>query len=275
MLKHRSPKARTYLPWYSSKAWQSIRSHQLAIHPLCAMCEAAGQVTVATVCDHIIPHKGDWHRFINGPFQSLCKLCHDRHKQSEDRTGKAKAVIGLDGWPVEAKPALGDISHPAWFSPLMVPLTIVCGPPASGKTTYVATHKGERDIVFDLDAIAMQRFGKPAGMLASDQRLACLTARNQRLAELMRPAAKGKHAMAWLIVTEPSADKRQWWHNKLKPASIIVIETPTDECIARAKADTKQQRPGDTASRIADWWQTYRRRPGETIIGTASHARTA
>ena len=100
MLKHRSPKARTYLPWYSSKAWQSIRSHQLAIHPLCAMCEAAGQVTVATVCDHIIPHKGDWHRFINGPFQSLCKPCHDRHKQSAERTGKLKPVIGPDGWPI-------------------------------------------------------------------------------------------------------------------------------------------------------------------------------
>lgn len=271
----RSPQARRYLPWYSTKAWQSIRLHQLSHHPLCAMCEQEGRITPATVCDHIVPHKGDWHKFINGPFQSLCSPCHNRHKQSEDRTGKAKAVTGLDGWPIEAKPALGETSHPAWFSPLMVPLTIVCGPPASGKTTYVARHKGERDIVFDLDAIAMKRFGKPAAMLPSDHRLACLTTRNQRLAELMRPAAQGKYNMAWLILSEASADRRQWWQDKLKPSAILIIETPPDECVARAKADTNQQRPADTATRIADWWQTYTRRRGEIVINSARHAETA
>ena len=63
------------------------------------MCRDEGRITPATVCDHIHPHKGDPALFYGGPFQSLCKPCHDRHKQAEERTGKAKPIIGLDGWP--------------------------------------------------------------------------------------------------------------------------------------------------------------------------------
>jgi hypothetical protein len=29
------------------------------MHPLCRMCEAEGKITVATIVDHVIPHKGD------------------------------------------------------------------------------------------------------------------------------------------------------------------------------------------------------------------------
>lgn len=65
------------------------------------MCAALGHVEAATVVDHVKPHKGDEALFWNtGNLQSLCKACHDRHKQSEDRTGRAKPVIGLDGWPI-------------------------------------------------------------------------------------------------------------------------------------------------------------------------------
>ena len=65
------------------------------------MCGQEGRVKAASVVDHVIPHKGNEALFFDaGNLSSLCKACHDRHKQSEERTGKAKPVIGLDGWPV-------------------------------------------------------------------------------------------------------------------------------------------------------------------------------
>ena len=97
----RSEKAGAYRAWYKTTIWKQIRRNHLAAYPLCRMCEQEGRTTPATVCDHIKQHGGDWSLFVTGPFQSLCKPCHDRHAQRRDRTGQETKAIGLDGWPVE------------------------------------------------------------------------------------------------------------------------------------------------------------------------------
>jgi 5-methylcytosine-specific restriction protein A len=52
------------------------------------MCKDIGDVTGASVVDHIKPHKGDYELFWDADnHQALCKPCHDRHKQRQDRTG--------------------------------------------------------------------------------------------------------------------------------------------------------------------------------------------
>jgi len=53
------------------------------------------------VCDHIEPHRGNMVKFWNGPFQSLCKQCHDSVKQAFEKSGKVIKKIGLDGYPIE------------------------------------------------------------------------------------------------------------------------------------------------------------------------------
>jgi len=75
--------------WYNTTEWRRIRAEQLATHPVCAMCEAEGMMPPAhaTVCDHVIPHRGDWTRFVEGPFQSLCAMHHASSKQAEERGG--------------------------------------------------------------------------------------------------------------------------------------------------------------------------------------------
>lgn len=85
---------------YKSARWLKLRLVHLSSEPLCRMCKDEGRITPATVCDHVVPHKGNLALFYGGPFQSLCKPCHDRHKQAEERGGKAKPIIGLDGWPI-------------------------------------------------------------------------------------------------------------------------------------------------------------------------------
>jgi hypothetical protein len=50
----------------------------------------------ATICDHVEPHHGDVNRFWLGPFQSLCKECHDSTKRFIELHG-FRPDIGLDG----------------------------------------------------------------------------------------------------------------------------------------------------------------------------------
>jgi len=76
--------------WYSLAIWLQRRTVQLAAEPLCCMCRAAGVVRVATVADHVEPHRGDWNRFVNGLLQSLCDHHHSSAKQREEHAASAK-----------------------------------------------------------------------------------------------------------------------------------------------------------------------------------------
>ena len=67
--------------------WRKRRAAQLRLHPLCVFCmKSRGDITAATVADHITPHRGDPVLFA-GPLQSLCKFCHDSCKQELERSG--------------------------------------------------------------------------------------------------------------------------------------------------------------------------------------------
>lgn len=97
----RSPAAQAWRHWYWTARWRRIAKAQLDEHPLCAMCEGRGIVTAATICDHVEPHKGNVVKFWDiGNLQSLCAACHNSDKQSLEKGGNGRSVIGLDGWPL-------------------------------------------------------------------------------------------------------------------------------------------------------------------------------
>lgn len=65
--------------------WRKARLAFLRAHPLCVHCERDGQVTAATVVDHITPHQGDMELFWDSSnWQPLCKRCHDIKTAKED-----------------------------------------------------------------------------------------------------------------------------------------------------------------------------------------------
>ncbi|MEE9984215.1 HNH endonuclease signature motif containing protein [Agrobacterium pusense] len=97
----RSADAALYRRLYKTSRWQRLREAQLAAEPLCRFCLAVEDVTEATVCDHIKPHKGDEALFYDpNNLQSLCAPCHDKLKARIER-GQRAVVIGVDGYPVE------------------------------------------------------------------------------------------------------------------------------------------------------------------------------
>lgn len=103
-------RAKTAARGYGSR-WQKARATYLKHNPLCASCEARGVLVVATVVDHIEPHKGDQAKFWNHDnWQPLCATCHNRKTASEDGAfGNAKGQVkvradcGLDGLPMDAR----------------------------------------------------------------------------------------------------------------------------------------------------------------------------
>jgi 5-methylcytosine-specific restriction protein A len=64
---------------YGSK-WRKVRAYYLAKNPICLRCG-----DIATVVDHITPHKGNMQLFwATTNWQPLCKPCHDRKTATED-----------------------------------------------------------------------------------------------------------------------------------------------------------------------------------------------
>jgi 5-methylcytosine-specific restriction protein A len=72
---------------YDSK-WRKAREGWLRSHPLCQCDECKGgelRVRVATVVDHIKPHRGDMTLFWDrNNWQSMAKACHDKKTARED-----------------------------------------------------------------------------------------------------------------------------------------------------------------------------------------------
>jgi 5-methylcytosine-specific restriction enzyme A len=81
-------------PWracYKTARWQALRwSILVRDHFTCQRteCRRSESDTSQLVCDHIEPHRGDWERFWKGPFQTLCKRCHDSEKQREEQADR-------------------------------------------------------------------------------------------------------------------------------------------------------------------------------------------
>ena len=71
--------------WYKTARWQRLRWQVLVRDGFtCAMCGRVEGKTALLVCDHVERHGGDPDRFWGGPFQTLCKPCHDGAKQRQE-----------------------------------------------------------------------------------------------------------------------------------------------------------------------------------------------
>lgn len=238
------------------KRWSNIRFATFRRdHFTCQICGRIEGDMSKLICDHVEPHRGDVVKFWTGPFQTLCKPCHDVVKQKEEVADRS---AGLDVYG--ARPAA---YRPDWLRPSAIPLTIVCGPPAAGKNHYMLRHAIGGDLLIDLDAIAHELSGEPMHSWARDRWLnPALRRRNDLLGQLSKDPS---WPAAWLIMTEPKAERRQWWADKLQPKAVIVLETSETRCVAHAALDSDRDRHR-TGLMIRRWWSEYSRRDDDLII---------
>ena len=86
---------------YDKSRWRRSRRVFLARNPLCRMCHQIGKTTLATLVDHIKPHKGDKVLFWDqGNWQGLCATCHSGAKAVLERTGKMRGC-DVHGAPLD------------------------------------------------------------------------------------------------------------------------------------------------------------------------------
>lgn len=234
---------------YGRKAWKLARAAALVRDAY--QCRAPGCGAIVTGrnahVDHII-RKRDGGTDDLGNLQTLCRSCHGKKTVQEEHGGSIRG----GRWS----------SHPAWMPRACIPVTLVCGPPASGKSRYVDMHKGETDLVVDLDVIASRLAGTGLHSWGMEWLGPAVRERNEMLAGLHKPEAK-RHARAWLIAMEPEAKWRQWWVDTLGCSQVVVIATPAHVCDARLMTDP------DRASRAmmaAQWWKQYTPMSGEIRV---------
>ena len=90
--RRRSARARGY-----DTRWDKASKGYLKQHPYCVCCMANGIVELATLVDHIIPHRGDRTLFWDqSNWQSLCSWCHDHVKAVIERVCSDVARLRLD-----------------------------------------------------------------------------------------------------------------------------------------------------------------------------------
>lgn len=208
------------------RRWQRLRLMHLRASPLCVECLKRNIVIQASEVDHILPKRlgGD---DSDTNLQSLCKSCHSRKTMRE---------LKLTG------------------APPTMPITIITGPPGSGKTTYVTKHAQWGDLIVDVDAIYSALSGRPWYEKPAPLLPFVLDARD---AILDRLHAQSDLRHAWIITSE--ADHAELQRLKARyNAKLLVLETDPAECLRRIATD---ERRAGTAPQwqplIARWWDTY------------------
>lgn len=67
----------SYHELYKSSVWVALRKSILDTQPLCVKCAKEGRTTLATVVDHMIPHRGNINLFLDANnLKPLCASCH-------------------------------------------------------------------------------------------------------------------------------------------------------------------------------------------------------
>jgi 5-methylcytosine-specific restriction protein A len=189
--------------------------------------------------DHIIELRDGGHPFDPRNGQCLCAVHHEK------KTFKARQ-LRTNAWS-------GSYTQPRLPRP-GCRVMLICGPPASGKSTYVRDNAQPNDIVIDLDVIARgYGFGRNRPENLTN---VLLQARNAKLAALAQePAAR----TAWVIVGAPGQKVRQWWCQALgvQAQDMVLLCPPMAELQRRIMADPERKRICDLQLQWIDKWMAH------------------
>lgn len=124
-------------------------------------------------------------------------------------------------------------------------ITVVVGPPAAGKSSYVWGQKGATDVVVDADRLAQALGSDVAHDSKGDIRDIMLSVRRVSISMIL----EGIDSKAWIIHTNP--DPRLVTQYQAAGATFKVIDPGIDAVLAQAEADG---RPDGTAEAIRAWY---------------------
>ncbi len=208
------------------RAW---REEILSLDPYCwDSFKRHTQPVVSTVADHIIP-RSDGGESTDENGMGLCVSCHNRKTALEGMTGR------------------------------LIPVTLVCGPPGSGKTSYVRQRMQRGDLVIDMDALfsalsGRERYDKPKELLAF--------AASARDAVLHRIRRGGNVRHAWVIMSGATREDRERTQRRFARCDLVILDVPLEQCLKRLRADKERQHQAQWEYLARRWWDEYEPQEG-------------
>jgi 5-methylcytosine-specific restriction protein A len=134
-------------------------------------------------------------------------------------------------------------------------MTVVIGPPGSGKTSYVRERVKYGELVVDFDELFRALTMRPMWDHPV-QALNAVRSVRDHVIENLQPA--------WVISTNAGRDYREGMREKYG-AHVVVLETPAEVCLARIAADGRPD--NDWGDKVAAWWSGYERDERDEVIG--------
>lgn len=193
----------------------ALRRRRLAMFPVCAECARRGIVRATEFIDHVLALALGGED-VDENCQGLCGVCHAIKTAEESPSAEAVS------------------NHPEWLRPAVRPITLVCGPPCSGKTTLVAERSEPAHAVICLDTIyarlvpGFRHWVDPVDPALFNR---AVRIRNEVLGSLATKPGR----VAWFIVGAPTHAERMWWKGKLgERASIVLLQPGQVVCQERA-----------------------------------------
>lgn len=134
---------------------------------------------------------------------------------------------------------------------------IIYGPPCAGKTTFVKENAKENDIVLDIDRLwgamraeSCQKYEKPEALKQN------VFAMRDLMLDMIK-TRRGRWKDAYIIGGYPLQGERERLMDIVGADKAILIDTPKDVCLLRAK-----ERPKEYAGYIEEWFGRYSPPPG-------------
>jgi len=175
----------------------------------CQCCLRMGIYAPANEVDHIV-NKANGGDDDYSNLEAICKDCH-----------KAKTKK-------ESYLSIKYIRRP------MIPVCIVCGPPGSGKSTYVTNHMVKGDTLICMDKIMQDISGDTRLTIDTEKHYkAALVERNRQLDQLNNKT-QGK---AYFITTGALRTDRERWKKILHTEELIMLDEDPSTCIDRINSD--------------------------------------
>lgn len=158
-----------------------------------------------------------------------------------------------------------DLIHPIDIYPSKIPLTIVCGPAAGGKSTYIKQNMMDGDYLIDMDDIRAK-----LNIMDDDWTTETLKRSLLYRNDMLRALTKVQARHAWCIVSAPTDNERRWWNAKLKPTNIVIVSATLDICLSRIASTRQGHRAKRSIEATTKWWNEYTNTSKHELIDTSA-----
>lgn len=139
-------------------------------------------------------------------------------------------------------------------------VVLVCGPPSSGKSTWVRSQAKPGDQVIDFDQLC-----RSLGSFARHDHPPHVRQLAKAMRRSLEDRASDHPGRTWVIRSLPRAEDRTAVAERLN-ARVVMHAVSTEEAIARARRD---QRPAWTEQAIRGWWDNYQPSPIDEPPGSS------